>query len=429
MSSPTHLQIEQGRDTGRALTIPTTGARLGRSSKNDIVLNDDKTSRHHCRIFFNHVGQLCVADLGSANQTIVNDKPIQEVTLDVDDHITLGDTRLRVLNNGLASAVVGEAAVDLGLGQRATAGAPEGDRKRTLLWVTAAVMVILALAATLPKLLHPLSNSDKVAAPPSPPPTHLPIDIAYEKVLADSTRIFRYHLSITPDNYMHIVIDDTGSTHIRESGLVDETLLEELAAYIMASGFMKLDASYIGIQPRTLDAFDLSVTLGKQTRRTVVKNRAEPPAFKLVREKLESFGQVELGLWAVQFPPEKLKDMSEKAFLQARKLYDERDIQHGNLAAAIKSLEEADFFLRTIDPKPDFYPQVLVNLTDYRAVLDERYVNQNFLALRAVRVGDFPEAARELRILCELIGDRTDQRYIDARRQLLEVESRLNIKP
>jgi pSer/pThr/pTyr-binding forkhead associated (FHA) protein len=46
---PVHLMVVRGDDTGKAITVPAAGARLGRSSKNDIVLADPSLSRHHCR--------------------------------------------------------------------------------------------------------------------------------------------------------------------------------------------------------------------------------------------------------------------------------------------------------------------------------------------------------------------------------------------
>ena len=428
MSSSSHLVVEKGSDQGRHITIPENGARFGRSSKNDVVLHDAKTSRHHCRFFFASDGRLCVTDLGSANRTLVNGNSVQEVRLNRDDRVTLGDTVLKVVHDGTAPAAASLSAASLDLGLGETKPAPGRPMNRKLLLIAALAVIVLAILAWLPRVLRqPAPNEPAETAAPSPE-SLMPLEVRYEKVLADESRIFRYELTITADEHIHIVIDDTETTHIRESGKVSGPLLEELAAFINRSGFFALSDSYVGIRPDTLDLWDISMTLDKRTKRVRVRNRGEPEAFKIVRDKLEKFGQVELGLWAVQYPPEKLVEMAEKAYLQALKLFDERDVRYGNLADAIKSLEEADFFLRTIDPKPEFYPDALAKLTDFRAELDKRYIEQQFIAERAIRVGDFEEAARELRILCELIGNRNDERYGEARRKLLEVESRLNVQ-
>ena len=74
------------------VTVGPEGARLGRSSKNDIILLDPLLSRHHCRLFFKPGEGLWLTDLGSANQTFVNAKPVQEVHLKPGDKISVGDT-------------------------------------------------------------------------------------------------------------------------------------------------------------------------------------------------------------------------------------------------------------------------------------------------------------------------------------------------
>ena len=95
-SESPHLLIEQGIEKGRRIIIPVDGARIGRSSKNDIVIDDPKMSRHHCRIMHKQGIGLHVADLGSANHTLGNGSPIQEIDLKPGDGIESGDTLLRV---------------------------------------------------------------------------------------------------------------------------------------------------------------------------------------------------------------------------------------------------------------------------------------------------------------------------------------------
>ena len=101
MSETYHLIVEAGHDKGRKIFVPPDGARLGRASKNDIVIEDPLLSRHHCRLFFKPGGALWITDLGSANQCLVNDKLIQESALQVGDLVTVGETVLKVVSNSV----------------------------------------------------------------------------------------------------------------------------------------------------------------------------------------------------------------------------------------------------------------------------------------------------------------------------------------
>ena len=157
-----------------------------------------------------------------------------------------------------------------------------------------------------------------------------------------------------------------------------------------------------------------------------VVNRLEPPIFRTLRQKLEDFGQIELGLWAMEYPPDKLIEMASNAYLDGQKLFDARDVKHGNLANAIKSFKMARFYLQTLDPKPDFYTAMVEEqLPACEEELERRYIDRNFLATRASSLREWNEAAEQLRIVLELIPYREDARNVEARKLLLEVEDRL----
>lgn len=67
---------------------------IGRSSQNEVVLLDDKVSRHHCQIILHDDGHYSIADLGSTNGTFVNGRRIQgETVLNPGDVVSIcGDT-------------------------------------------------------------------------------------------------------------------------------------------------------------------------------------------------------------------------------------------------------------------------------------------------------------------------------------------------
>ena len=422
MEHGVHLVVEKGVDAGRRIAVPPQGARLGRSSKNDIVLLDPALSRHHCRLFFKPDEGLHVADLASSNDTEVNGKPVQEARLSVGDVILVGDTSIKVISNSLAPGAAAEASV------RLFPTSEEERPKRSLmpLLVGAAVAVtVTAVAIWLPRILDSRSRT----APPLPIAEPVPdrtVEVSYEKIQATAENVFRYSLRITAENRISVQIDDLAhDRHVRKEQAINPEYLADLARSILEAGFFTLEDEYAGIQPDIHDVMELSVTLGRRTHRVRVENRPEPDVFKEVRETIERCGQIELGLWAVQFSPEKLTEMAREAMLRGKKLYDERAIKYSNLSGALKSYQEAEWYLETVEPKPDYYPEILSAMSVCREELQEAYDSHNFRAERSIRLREWEEAAAELTIICETLPDRGDQRHVDARKKLLDISSRL----
>jgi hypothetical protein len=414
------LRVTAGPEQGREFLVVPEGVRLGRSSRNDVALSDPLLSRHHCRIFIKPDGKLWVADLGSANHTFVNGQEVQEAALRSGDTIAIGDTRLEVQMGGAAEP---PAVVDLGLpsGRRAEA-APAPRRRMKLLVAVAAGMVVLAVAVWVYRLNH------RPAPPPSAAaaqPRDQALTISYEKVQAAAENIFRYNLELH-DGKLVIEIDDLGNNrHVRKESQVDPDLLRNLTRTLRGSGIFALDEEYLGVQPGILDESDICVTIDRETHRTRVLNRIEPEPFKSVRQTLEAFGKNELGLWAIPFSADELVKKSEAAYALGRKLREERQVKDSNLADAIRSFREAEWYLETVEVKPGFYMELRNQIAECEELLDTKYNDQNFLAERAIRLRDWQQAARELQVLLEVIPDRSDTRNQEARKKLLDVEARL----
>ena len=61
-----------GPELGKRVQLGTAPFEIGRSSKNDLFIDQESISRHHARITFDGASYW-VADLGSTNGTFVND--------------------------------------------------------------------------------------------------------------------------------------------------------------------------------------------------------------------------------------------------------------------------------------------------------------------------------------------------------------------
>lgn len=438
-----HLIIARGERQGEEFSISSNGMRVGRADSNDLVIDNGTLSQFHCRFFFKSDGSFWVTDFGSTNQTLVNGHAVTEQRLEMGDLVDVGGVVFKVVQDrdeqatpqkepqpgprpeepafkaGPALPAPESAKVDLGFKRE-----PRGGKRSLILklgWALVALLMIVIIALAIVKFAN-LEGEPDIAQEER---QRLPLEIDYEKVEADNNNIFRYSLTLA-NGTLAIRIDDIkNNRHLAREKDVDPGIVDNLRERIADSEFFYLQPEYAGISPGIYELWDLAVTIGPKTSHTRVFNRLEPEDFKTVREMVEEFGKTELGLAALALSPEKLRSMARDAYLQGRKYFDEREIRYENLSNSIRQFKLAQWYLETIEPKPDFYSNAVAGLDQSERALDERYRDYIFRAERAIKLGDWEEAAQNLRIILRLVPDRGDERHGEAQKQLLSVERRL----
>lgn len=440
MSKRPELVILSGELKGRRFAVGEGVLRLGRSSSNDIPIPDEELSRNHC--LFEQVGEtgIRVTDLASANGTVVNGTVIgnDPVDLKEGDVIEVGSTVLSVGDpKPDPTPIVSAGTVDLGLGAPTTdpsaapSAATPGVKTRPpilrLLWIVAVLVPIAAIVAIL-------------LAPVEEPATQVPVaaetpvvrEVVYEKVHADANGIFRYALTAAADGQLTVKIDDTSNNRhmapkMKTLTPEGQSELNQILAYKTVTD---LDDFYSGIEPDAsgVDSLTLKVVYSTRVKTVKVINAQEPDEFAALREKLETFSKSELGVWAIAYSREKLIALAEQAVRLGQAKWEDRDVNHGNLAAAIASFEEARFYLETVDPKPTCMAEASDGLAKAKAELDKRYTDQRFLADRALNLSQWETARDELKILLEMVPDRKDDRNRDVRQKLISAENNLKKK-
>lgn len=461
MSNNPHLIIKAGPEKGREIVIPENGARLGRSSENDISLADSLLSRHHCRMEFRANDGLWVIDLESANETLVNDKPITSQRIRPGDTVLLGDSVISVVNDQPASpqsdscdSLISVTNSQQAPSQSDSGGTPEESSSSTAtasplvdlgfspddnelksrnhglhpsIWVATIVIGILIVFWLLFRFFVPNNTTELNTKPLVTDDPLLPLQVIYEKVEASGTNIFRYAVEIDRDNRISCKIDSViDNRHIRKSETVATNNIERLSKLLSKSGFDTLNDHYEGISQSGMTQWSITIITGKNAHHCTVKDQTEPPAFREARETIETFTRSELGLWAIHYSEEQLKKLATDAYFLGRKLYDERDADNRNLFDGITAYREAEHYLETVSPKPAFFSDMLTHAETASSELEKRYKDINFEAQQAMNLGHWPEAAEKLRSLLDLIPDPNDERYKEATRKLLHSESRAN---
>jgi len=169
MEETVHLVVDSGPQKGTQYSVPKDGALLGRSSGCTFLIRDPELSRRHCRFFFKG-GELWVSDLGSANGTKVNDRAVQEAQLQLGDRVQIGDTVIKVVNDGVKAALRVKPDPDF---VSVDPWPPEEEAKQRRIWVP--LWIELPAWALLLVWLMFLAYSLVFTSPPqSPPPQSLP---------------------------------------------------------------------------------------------------------------------------------------------------------------------------------------------------------------------------------------------------------------
>ena len=429
----TELLVMSGPLEGQRFAVTENGIRLGRSSSCEISIPDPSLSRNQC-LFELRGGTVYVTDLASANGTEVNGEQLGSSSraLAAGDCIQAGDSRLALVDPGMGADVFGDddPSVDLGFAQSGDAAAagevqPSGGSPvRLVLWLVL-VLVLGGSAAAI--LLVPRDGAEGAAAAKPLAPARL-WSVSYEKVEASTKGICRYAIDVDAGGNISAELDDVPDSdrHIRKSARLSEKARDELDRIFSSSELFRLEKEYSGA-PRSgeLNRYELRIVRGTVAFSCIVENAAEPDAFKSVRLALETFSQNELGIWAIQYSAEKLAEMSMEARLAADAKWEERDVNYGNISAALKLYDEAVMDLETVNPKPADYGELVTKRDIVREELDRRYRDQRFEVDRAANMGDWEKAVRELKILCELVPDSRDPRHAEAAAKLVDAENRV----
>ena len=432
-NNTTELLVTAGPLEGQRFTVTVAGIRLGRSSSCEISISDPSLSRNQC-LFELRDGTVYVTDLASANGTAVNDESLGSTScpLKLGDRVQAGDSVLTLVVAG-EDAIESEEIqnVDLGFAQSTEEKTADADEKpvggsplRLVLWLVL-VLVLGGSAAAI--LLVPRDSSDDAVTARPLAPAKL-WSVSYEKVEASTKGICRYAIDVDSAGGIVAQLDDVpdSNRHVRKSVALSEKAREELDRLFSSSELYRLEKEYSGIpRPGELNRYELRIARGTVVFSCVVENTTEPAAFKSVRLALESFSQNELGIWAIQYSSEKLAEMSMEARMAADAKWEERDVNYGNLAAALKLYDEAVMDLETVNPKPEDYGELITKRDMVRAELDRRYKDQRFEVDRAVNMGDWDKAVRELKVLCELVPDNRDPRHAEAAAKLMDAENRV----
>ena len=96
------LIVTEGESPGRRIAIGTAPIIIGRGVGADLQIRDPTVSRHHC-VIWRAAGRCWVRDLGSTNQTRVNNRCTLVTELSEGDVLVVGQTALTLTRTRCSS--------------------------------------------------------------------------------------------------------------------------------------------------------------------------------------------------------------------------------------------------------------------------------------------------------------------------------------
>ncbi|MGD0675553.1 MAG: GGDEF domain-containing protein [Polyangiaceae bacterium] len=90
------LVVIYGPELGKRVQLGTAPFQIGRSTANDLALEQESVSRHHARITFDGA-DYWLGDMQSTNGTFLNDEPTREARLNDGDQIRIGRSILKFM--------------------------------------------------------------------------------------------------------------------------------------------------------------------------------------------------------------------------------------------------------------------------------------------------------------------------------------------
>ena len=472
-----HFIIEDGPERGRELVVPPEGARIGRAVENDISIADAAMSRFQCRVYFRD-GFLHVMDLGSTNETMVNDQPVSDQALRHGDQIWIGDSLLRVVKDGLGEnrppveqalnleepspivfqpeaddpgplpdpvpvtppepapkvvptpeSLLPEGELDLGLGKRQAGGDGDGAEtapaKTNYVLITLVTILVVFLVGLVYLMLTPQGSGGNNAALTV---NERNLAVNLERVRAGEGNIYRFAVRIQPDGSVYAEVHDLVNEHniIREHQASEESF-DRFTQQILdrREGFSRLRQEYEGVAVDVHEATEITLLTGADIRTVRVSNHVEPPAFEGVKDQIIAWVENELNLDNLSRSPQELRALADRAWQNAQRLYNERDVKNENLWQATQQLREMIWLVDTLEPKPEYYRQALALRDQWREELELRVRNMRFEAAREYQVGNLNRALEIYRRILATFPEQSSTLYQQTFTNIIQLEQEL----
>jgi tetratricopeptide (TPR) repeat protein len=434
-----------GMFAGREFPVTESGLTVGRGNDNSIVLDGDRqASRYHAR--FEHVdGAWLVHDRESVNGVFVNGKRIHGSSpLAENDEVRVGQSVFRVGLAAEAAPAPGKSAepplvvfkptapaepepapvtftplpLESHLPLGATPPPPPPDAatlaKRKRMKLLAAALGGVAVAVILGALLlSPTGDKKKPAGMPTGGGVQQPaaaeeykaLRAVYESLRAGPNNLFRYELSLH-DGILSLTIDDP----LNNRSVEDSRRLTPAQVKLVGDALLTDKVLQLASPPQEGAAGELArtrllVLCGGRGNQILVENTREPAVLHEAGLTLVNFAQELFGIGAEPMPLEEAVAKAEESYLNARRYYEERNVDPPNLYRAVKEYRLVLARLKNYETKPDWYAKAQAESDTAQKLLESELTKRKLDAQTLKSAGRPDEARQILAQILEMVKD------------------------
>ncbi len=420
-----------GMFAGREFSVAESGLTVGRGNDNVIVLDGDRqASRYHAR-FELADGAWLVHDRESVNGVFVNGKRIQGSARLADrDEVRVGQSVFRVDLTAAPAAAIKPAEAPAvvvfkpaepepgpvtftPLENLPPLGTPppppppdaaaEAKKKRFRL-LAAALGGVLAAVILGALLLSPGADKKKSAGGQGGG-TGTPASAAaedykglravYESLKAGPNSLFRYELALA-DGVLTLTIDDPlNNRSVEDSRRLTPAQVKLVGDVLLAEKVLQLASPPQEGAAGELSRVRLLVLCGGRGNHVLVENTREPAVLHETGLTLVNFAQELFGIGAEPMPLEEAVAKAEESYLNARRYYDERNVDPPNLFRAVKEFRLVLARLKNYETKPEWYAKAQAESDTAQKLLDSELTKRK-LDAQTLRSAGRREEARQL---------------------------------
>lgn len=380
------LIVVSGPASGQSYDLTSKSAVIGRAEDSDFVILDPKISRHHCRIYFRDQ-QLHLADLRSANDTLVDGNPIHEEPIGHDALITIGDSVIKVQNTAI----------------------PQPTRLKSKHVIVACILIMIALGIIIWRLVPDTPPQTEPVIVQSRNATGFAIDYWNESISHSNTLI--YNLTLLPPNEISLIVHDPLSNkRLQRTAIIPDYQINLIAHQIQNAGIPSLPSQSSPI----VDQFQLIrlAVFDGQTQHVVAFENTPPPAMiSNICHEMEKLAEENLGGWTRDISDSNLVSLAQTELDYIRNMLSADSMPIADFYECIQRIEYARWLMNTVGAAEPLKATINMVHDQLNQSLDTE-VHQNFIQAEDAEVNqNIALAEGHYQQILQLIPDSTDPRY------------------
>ncbi len=230
----------------------------------------------------------------------------------------------------------------------------------------------------------------------------------YEMLTASKDTFFRYELSLN-NGVLSVVVDDPlNNRRVEDSRTLVPEQVKFFSDNLMVEKILQLQSPPSEGAVGQIGRVRLSVASGNRGNSIIVENTQEPAALHEAVQTLQDKAQNLFGIGAEPMPLEEAMRQAEEGFLNAHRMFEERNVDPANLYRSVKGYGMVLVRLKNYEVKPEWFAKCVAEEDSARKRLDADLAKLKRDAQALKTAGSLAEARQVLSQILDMVPNRDD---------------------